>query len=475
MLAELKEKIWGILHDQEVSLVMIVGSDGEILWRRGRSVAGRTIGEGEGFSKTALLKLDKMKEPEIEENAFVQFSGGTLSQSARGLRIRTVLVVPLSGGFSLYIDSGTREGFTRQDISLFRALGDLLSGHLERIHQSQGMPGGIVGDSEAMTKVRKLVMRYAIEEDPVLLSGETGVGKNHVAELIHQYSGRKGRLVTINTPSIPDTLMESELFGCRKGAYSGAVESRKGLVAEAEGGTLFLDEIAEIPLNVQAKLLAFIERKTYRPIGESREIKADVRIITASNRILSEEVGAGRFRRDLYYRLNILPIVIPPLRHRREDIDALVTAYTGLLRGAVLDETCRFMLRNHDWPGNVRELIQVMKRCGVLSSDLTPLEALREILVESGDPPPDGGPGTDATDDHYADGFMTGNTFWQGPWRDFIERRINTIQLRTFLMSRFRKFGSLKTLAESMNIPKEEYPRFVSALHKYDIHPAKRD
>ena len=318
-------------------------------------------------------------------------------------------------------------------------------------------------------------MRYAIEEDPVLLSGETGVGKNHVAELIHQYSGRKGRLVTINTPSIPDTLMESELFGCRKGAYSGAVESRKGLVAEAEGGTLFLDEIAEIPLNVQAKLLAFIERKTYRPIGESREIKADVRIITASNRILSEEVGAGRFRRDLYYRLNILPIVIPPLRHRREDIDALVTAYTGLLRGAVLDETCRFMLRNHDWPGNVRELIQVMKRCGVLSSDLTPLEALREILVESGDPPPDGGPGTDATDDHYADGFMTGNTFWQGPWRDFIERRINTIQLRTFLMSRFRKFGSLKTLAESMNIPKEEYPRFVSALHKYDIHPAKRD
>lgn len=474
MLAGLKEKIWGILRDQEVSLVMIVAWDGEILWKKGRSVSGRTIQEGEGFSKTALGKLDEMKEPEIEENAFVQFSGDTLSQSARGLRIRTVLVLPLSGGFSLYIDSGTREGFTRQDIALFRTLGDLLSGHLESIRQSQEMPGGIIGDSEAMRRVRRLVMRYAIEEDPVLLSGETGVGKNHVAELIHQYSGRKGRLVTINTPSIPETLIESELFGCRRGAYSGAVESRKGLVGEAEGGTLFLDEISEIPLNIQAKLLAFIERKIYRPVGESREIRADVRIIAASNRFLSEEVETKRFRPDLYYRLNTLPIDIPPLRRRREDIDALVAANTGLLRGATLDEACRSMLRGYDWPGNVRELIQVMKRCGVLSVDLTPHQALREILSEKKEPCGEVAGEADWADRCAAD-FSSGGTFWLGPWKDFIERRVNRGQLRAFLTERFRESKSLKALAEGMNIAAEEYPRFVSVLHKYQVHPANGD
>lgn len=471
MLAELKEKIWGILRDQDVSLAMIIGYDGEILWRRGRPVVGRTVSEGDGFSKTGLKGVAGRIEPEIEENAFVQFSGGSLSQSARGLKIKTVLVLPLSAGFSLYIDSGTREGFSQQDIFLFRTLGGLLSTHLERIRQSQDMPGGIVGSSDAMTRLKKMVMRYAIEEDPVLLIGETGVGKNHVAELIHKYSGRRGSLVTINSPSIPETLLESELFGCRKGAYSGAVQNRKGLVAEAEGGTLFLDEISEIPMAVQARLLAFIERKVYRPVGESREIEADVRIIAASNRKLLTEVEEGRFRRDLFYRLNALPIVIPPLRERREDIPALVASFSSLLRGAILDEECLNLILTHHWAGNVRELKQVLKRCGVIAADLSPRDALIEILAENA-------VNTEKHDvldcspfDEYNRILGSGISFWDGPWQDFMERRINQGQLKAFLQHRCEKGASLKALAEGMNVRGDEYPRFVSALHKYDVHP----
>lgn len=473
MLAELKEKIWGILRDQDVSLVMIVDCDGQILWRRGRSIPGNTVSGGEGFSKSALQRIADIDSHYLEENAVIQLCGDNLSQSARVLRIRSVLVIPLADGFSLYVDSGTRERFADQDITLFRALGDLLSTHLDRIHQSQQMPGGIVGDSQAMAKVKKLVLQYAIEEDPVLLCGETGVGKNHLAELIHQYSGRKGRLVTINTPSIPETLLESELFGCRKGAYSGALENRKGLVAEAEGGTLFLDEISEIPLAVQARLLAFIERKRYRPVGESRELQADVRIIAASNRVLVDEVNGGRFRRDLFYRLNALPITVPPLRRRREDIDALVVAFGSLLRGAVLDEDCRTLLRNHDWPGNVRELIQVLKRCGLMCADLPALTALREILGE-GVAAPDNPTDSDGWMAGYEDDMTRGLSFWQGPWRDFLDRRLNQVQLRRFLQKRFQEHDSLKTLADSLNITADEYPRFVSALHKYEIHPLRK-
>jgi two-component system response regulator PilR (NtrC family) len=264
--------------------------------------------------------------------------------------------------------------------------------------------------------------------------------------------------------------LETELFGCRKGAYSGALESRKGLVAEAEGGTLFLDEIAEISLSMQAKLLAFIERRVYRPVGESREIQADVRIIAATNRNLSDEVTGGRFRQDLYFRLNTLPIWIPPLRKRREDILSLVASFSHLLRGVQLDEACLRLLQDHLWPGNVRELIQVLRRCGVMGDDLSPIESLREILGESGlngnetrqeaDPP-----------DHYDQDLAQGLTFWQGPWQDFLDRRINRGQLRLFLTRRYEQVDSLRALAESLNLAPRDYPRFVSALHKYRIHP----
>lgn len=470
MLTALKEKIWGILSHKDVSLVMILSPEGEILWRRGRPVTGSSLDAAQGFSISALKAYDSLTRPRLEEESVVQLSGGTLSQSARTLRIKSVLVIPLPEGFCIYIDSGTRERFSDEDITLFRALGDLLSEHLIHIRQSQEMPGGIVGESEAMARVRKQILRYAIEDDPVLLTGETGSGKNHVAELIHQYSGRKGHLVVIHTPSIPETLLESELFGCRKGAYSGASENRKGLVSDAEGGTLFLDEISEIPLSMQARLLAFIERKVYRPVGENRETKADVRIIAASNRVLKNEVAQGRFRQDLFFRLNALPVHIPPLRERRTDISLLVDSFSHLLRGAVLDGQCHRLLESHDWPGNVRELIQVLKRCGVMAADLSPLEALQEILGEN-EAIPEQSLSLDSAWGAYGADLDRGVTFWQGPWQDFLERRINQVQLHRLLVDRYRQYGSLVKLAESMGISEREYPRFVSALHKYRIHP----
>ncbi len=232
---------------------------------------------------------------------------------------------------------------------------------------------GIIGSSTAMQHFCTLLKRAAPTQATVLIQGESGSGKEVAARALHGMSPRAtGPFVPINCAAISEELMESELFGHVKGAYTGAANNREGLFYYARGGTLFLDEISELPLAVQAKLLRVLEERRVRPVGSEREIPVDVRVVAATNRSLSSEVAAGRFRRDLYYRLQVVELTIPPLRDRAEDIPALVGHFASLLSAQlgiarILPDaaTLRWM-KKYDWPGNVRELRNFIERSLIL-------------------------------------------------------------------------------------------------------------
>jgi formate hydrogenlyase transcriptional activator len=234
----------------------------------------------------------------------------------------------------------------------------------------------IVRQSLAMKKVLSQAEQVARTDSTVLIQGETGTGKELVARAIHRLSSRKDRLlVTINCASLPPTLIESELFGREKGAYTGALTKMIGRFEIADGSTLFLDEIGEIPLELQGKLLRVLEEGNFERLGSTNTRHVDVRIIAATNRDLGEEVKTGRFRKDLYYRLNVFPIAIPPLRERPEDIPLLVWAFIRMFQErmgkeieTVLKKTME-VLRSYSWPGNVRELKNVIEHAMILSND----------------------------------------------------------------------------------------------------------
>jgi len=233
--------------------------------------------------------------------------------------------------------------------------------------------GRLVGISQAMKQLYHLIEQVAPTDATVLLQGETGTGKEVAARTIHQYSRRADRpFVVVDCTSIPANLMESELFGHEKGSFSGALTGRKGLFEMADGGTVFLDEVGELPPDLQPKLLRVLETGELRRVGSGRTLQLDVRIVAATNRNLQEEVAEKRFREDLFYRLNVVPVRIPPLRERREDIDVLaehILAVSGFnddgkggRRLKRLDAVAMNRLRRHDFPGNVRELVNLLER-----------------------------------------------------------------------------------------------------------------
>jgi DNA-binding NtrC family response regulator len=232
----------------------------------------------------------------------------------------------------------------------------------------------LIYHSKAMQQIMNTATRVADVSTPVLITGESGVGKGLIAETIHKLGGEASRpFIAINCPTIPETLLESELFGYRRGAFTGADTDFKGKIRLSEGGTLFLDEIADIPLNVQAKLLRILEEKLFEPLGSNTTIKINNRIICATNRELKRLVDDGRFRKDLYYRINTITIEIPPLCERAEDIIPLAESYMALFAGQMrkgvngLSEGVRKALIRYSWPGNVRELRNVMERAVVLA------------------------------------------------------------------------------------------------------------
>jgi two-component system response regulator AtoC len=247
----------------------------------------------------------------------------------------------------------------------------------------------LVGDGEVMQRLRSTIERVATTRSTVLIIGESGTGKELVARAIHDASPRRGqRFVAINCAAIPAQLLESELFGHRRGAFTDAVRDKPGLFEDADGGTLFLDEIGELPLALQSKLLRALQEGEIRRVGDNASIKVDVRLIAATLRDLADDVREGRFREDLYYRLNVLPVAIPPLRERTEDIPLLARFFAQRhsarhqLGEIELSEVAIEALARQPWPGNVRELENVIERAVVLADGPSPGRDARVIDVD---------------------------------------------------------------------------------------------
>jgi two-component system response regulator AtoC len=240
---------------------------------------------------------------------------------------------------------------------------------------SQGDPADpLIGNSAAMQEVYKTIGRVAHSDATVLITGETGTGKELIASILHRtssYSG--GQLVKVNCAALPETLLESELFGHEKGAFTGALNQRKGRFEMANKGTIFLDEIGEMTLSTQKKLLRVLQEREFERVGGSVTVKIDTRVIAATNKILPQEIEAGRFREDLYYRLNVISIYLPPLRDRKDDIPLLVEHFVDKHRyrpgspASKVSESAMEKLMEYDWPGNVRELENLVQRAAVLS------------------------------------------------------------------------------------------------------------
>jgi len=265
----------------------------------------------------------------------------------------------------------------------------------ERLRQeAAGLGGPIVGKSKAIEKVQQLIRKFAASDANVLITGESGVGKELAAKAIHDLSPRsKGPLVQVNAGTLPPDLFEAELFGVRKGAYTGASETREGLFQAADGGTLFLDEIAEVPLESQAKLLRALESGEIRAIGDSRTKKVKVRVVAATNQDLEEMVAQKKFRRDLYYRLSALVLPIPALRERREDIPLLSGhfleqfARKGGLSRRLSAEALRWLM-SQNWAGNIRELKNAVERAALLAegNEIKAGDLPLDIPAEGGSP-----------------------------------------------------------------------------------------
>ncbi|MFP4127535.1 MAG: sigma-54 interaction domain-containing protein [Desulfonatronovibrio sp.] len=252
---------------------------------------------------------------------------------------------------------------------------------------------GIIGQSPVLESVFRILAKVAPTDTTVLVTGESGTGKELLVRALHKNSPRASRpFVPINCGAIPRELLESELFGHEKGAFTHAIRSRPGRFELADGGTVFLDEIGEMDISLQVKILRFIQEREFERVGGSRSLKVDVRVVAATNRDLEKEVEKGNFREDLYYRLNVIPLVLPPLRSRGEDILLLAEYFlkkfceNGLCGQLGVSEQAKKLLMAYSWPGNVRELENFMERMTILceSKEITPDDLPDKILSASG-------------------------------------------------------------------------------------------
>ena len=467
MFESIKTQLWDLLKEKQVSLVMIFDRSGKILWHKGRKIEGRSIDLGIGFPTSFARKVIAKGDVIKQENVDLVVFGSDLSESARSLCVRSLVIIPIQKSFFLYVDSGIREYFSETDIGVFKVMGELLGKMIESMRESEEDRDGIGGRSQQIKKIRDMVIKYALEEDPVLLIGETGVGKSHIAELIHRYSGRTGKFEVAEITSINENLFESTMFGHRKGSFTDAREDKIGLVQEADRGTLFIDEISEIPISFQAKLLRFIDKKRYRIIGESREREADVRIVAASNRDLPRAMQIKEFREDLYYRLQVLEIEIPPLRERKEDIEEFIKKKRLYLKDKEIGEGFWEVIRAYDWPGNMRELITVLKRAGILlDSPITGEELERVICGRLNKKNPSLSSDDETVGEIWTD-FERGKSFWEVVKEPFLNRDLNRKQVKAVIARVLALAnGTYKDTLPLLNIESNQYGKFMKFLYR---------
>lgn len=296
----------------------------------------------------------------------------------------------LSGVVHTYVDI-TDQDKLEQGLNEIKYIGTLYQSEITKERGRQKGNTALIYRSPSMQQVAAMAEKLAQVESSMILLGESGVGKGVLAKYIHECSPRTHKpFVHINCGAIPETLLESELFGYAKGAFTGAdKDGKSGLIEKANGGTLFLDEIGELPLNLQVKLLTVLQDKMITPIGSSVPRKVDVKLITATNKNLRQMVRDGKFREDLYYRIHVVPLEIPPLRERREEIPVLVHYFLGVFSEKYsldrqLSDQCYRILEDYDWPGNVRELENVVERLVVTSHEevITPAQIPRYIHAQ---------------------------------------------------------------------------------------------
>jgi transcriptional regulator with GAF, ATPase, and Fis domain len=342
-------------------------------------------------------------------NNVLEHEGLGGAESVVAARISSVLAVPLvafqkvSG--VVYLDtSDPRTRFDEDHLRLFNAIGsiaavalenarrlEMLQSENERLQSEIDVQHDMIGESPRMKNIYQFIGRVAATEATVLILGESGTGKELAARAIHRNSARAERpFVAINCAALTETLLESEMFGHERGSFTGAIAQKKGKIEVACGGTLFLDEIGEMPIGMQAKLLRVLQEREFERVGGTRTIPADIRLIAATNRDLEEEVKAGRFRADLYYRLNVVSFTMPSLRERREDVPLLaayfLTRHANKCKRQVagFSKEARQVMQSYDWPGNVRELENAIERAVVLGSADTILpEDLPEALLDA--------------------------------------------------------------------------------------------
>ncbi len=329
-----------------------------------------------GMSGIELLQ--RLRELEVEMEVIILTGEGTIETAVQAMKLGACdfLTKPCAlGDLEHHCQLAFARGQLRKEN---RQLKEIIS-RSQPHHQ-------IIGQSPEMRSVLKIIQRVAPTDKPVLIIGESGTGKEVVAREIQQQSNlAKKPFVTINCAALPESLVESELFGHQKGSFTGATSEKPGLFEVADGGTLFIDELGEMPLTLQPKLLRVLEDGSMRRIGSSKERRVNVRIIAATNRDLADDVKDGKFREDLYYRVNVLPIHLPPLRDRPGDVELLLDYF--LPANWHIDAKARAALMSYHWPGNVRELINVVQRASILADreEITEDDLPREIVdaVES--------------------------------------------------------------------------------------------
>ncbi len=372
-----------------MSVILVVDDDAPT--REALATGLKKLGHEIHLAGTGVAALDEMRRHAVDlaiiDMKLPDMEGTELFGALRILRPETMAIMisghatvdeavsALKRGIYDFITKDFRMGELRKVVSKALETQQLVAENqrLREALKDRGPTGRIIGRGAALLKVIHLVNQIAPLKSTVLISGESGVGKELIAEAIHVQSPRKTKpLVKLNCGALPEGLIESELFGHEKGAFTGAIQQRKGRFELADGGTIFLDEISEIPPATQVKLLRVLQEGEFERVGGSQTLKADVRVIAATNRDLEAEVAAGHFRKDLFYRLNVIHLTIPPLRERSEDVSLLALHFLDKFclennRPAMgISPEAMAALKNYAWPGNVRELQNVVERAVAL-------------------------------------------------------------------------------------------------------------